>query len=208
MKIQDLRDDLAEMRYFKKSHLRKMSQQEAGSGAAKVAGGVAPPSGVGGYIPPMRDLDFGTFDGGLNAPSIGGEYDDRTGNGGRDRRPDITPEELERMLPQWLRQLNAGQIYFGPDGILRNVNGDAVVDENGNIIHEDDLFQAVDSGVPGLGLLGLLMLFLKRVGRRGMLPIPGSPDFPHRDVEQEHGPGGIFDPARDGILPNLPDWFR
>jgi hypothetical protein len=30
MKIQDLRDDLAEMRYFKKSHLRKMSQQEAG----------------------------------------------------------------------------------------------------------------------------------------------------------------------------------
>ena len=30
MKIQDLRDDLAEMRYFRKSHLRKMSQQEAG----------------------------------------------------------------------------------------------------------------------------------------------------------------------------------
>ena len=30
MKIQDLRDDLAEMRYFKKSYLRKMSQQEAG----------------------------------------------------------------------------------------------------------------------------------------------------------------------------------
>lgn len=29
MKIQDLRDDLAEMRYFKKSYLRKM-QQEAG----------------------------------------------------------------------------------------------------------------------------------------------------------------------------------
>ena len=23
------------------------------------------------YVPPMRDLDFGTFDGGLNAPSVG-----------------------------------------------------------------------------------------------------------------------------------------
>ena len=30
MKIQDLRDDLAEMRYFKKSHLRKMKSEMGG----------------------------------------------------------------------------------------------------------------------------------------------------------------------------------
>jgi hypothetical protein len=239
MKIQDLRDDLAEMRYFKKSYLRKMSQQEAGGpmlpmpadpyAAPNPADQPMLPDGgsrytdnpdgtVSPYFPAVetiRQIDafLKWFNGG-GAPPVSGsnsepfmvdpgggsddwsspEGGDPTSDGFGDFPPDITPEELERMLPNWLRLLNAGQIYFGPDGILRNNEGRPVLDQDGNVVTRDMLeFQAVEGGLPGPLILGILAL-LKRAGLRGMLPIPGDPDFP--DTDRFFDPGGPLDPNR------------
>ena len=234
MKIQDLRDDLAEMRYFKKSHLRKKSQQEAGKAATKMAGGAsqpfAPDLGIrgapgtrpmtvptpispelqqdiydyfkqlfGGGQPPVSASNSEPFmvdpGGGSDDWSMPDGFDPDSGNGFGDLPPDITPEELERMLPNWIRQLNAGQIYFGPDGILRNTEGRPVLDQDGNVVNREDLEMIpVDgSGFPSW-IIPALLMFLKKAGRRGGLPIPGDPGFP--DTDRFFDPGGPLDPNR------------
>ena len=223
MKIQDLRDELSEMRYFKKSHLRKM-QNETGPTMKPFApdlgirgapgtrpmtvptpisperqqgiydwirqlfGGGQPPVSASNSEPFMVDPGGGSDD--WSAPEGG----DPTSDGFGDLPPDITPEELERMLPNWIRQLNAGQIYFGPDGILRNNEGRPVLDQDGNIVNRDDLMRPIENGGFPSWIIPALLMFLKRAGRRGGIPIPGDPGFP--DTDGYFAPGGRLDPNR------------